>query len=276
MSDCKINHDDYKNNGLITKIWGGPGWIFNHSVTFGYPLKPTEEDKKKYRNYFTSLGDVLPCKFCRESYKKFITTGNTALTDEALKDRESLTRWFYRVHQAVNNKLEMDYGITYTEMAEKYESFRAKCGKPSKTAKGCVAPLDYKAFSFKKLYEFDAPIVQLDLVYPFIKLAKMRGLDDAYFVFIPLAKCLNGNIQEIKKQKSWPSRNKFCKKQIKYMRINSIPSIEISGEWKGTPTIDELKLLMFLSSNLNKSELTDVIDTMNKLDTRLEIMNGKN
>lgn len=255
MSSCNIDHSDYKNNGLITKIWGGPGWTFNHSVTFGYPIEPTDEQKQQYRDYFVSLGNVLPCKYCRESYKKFISTGETALTDEALTNRESLTKWFYRVHEAVNNKLEVDYGVTYEDLVDRFESFRAKCGKPAPTTKGCVAPLDYKAFSFKKLYYTDAPIVKIEVVEPFVKLATIRGLSQEYFNFYDYADALGGDFSVLKKQDLWQNRNVYCQKQIRHMRENGIKSIEEEGIWAGTPTIDELKLLMFLSSNLNRTEL---------------------
>ncbi len=270
MSDCPIDHSDYKNNGLITKIWGGPGWTFNHSVTFGYPINPTESDKIKYKKYFISLGDVLPCRYCRESYNKFISTGDTALTDSILNSRDSLTKWFYEVHQAVNKKLEIEYALTYEELVSKYESFRAKCGKPTKTIKGCVAPLDYKAFSFKKLYQSDAPIVPLKIVEKFILLAQMRGLDKNYLSYIPLAKKLHGNFILLKNQPSWPHRNELCQDIIKYMRENGIPSIEEKGQWKGTPTLDELKLLMFLCSNLNRTELNESINVMKKKLQKIE------
>lgn len=261
----KADHLDYKNNGLITKIWGSAGWTFNHSVTFGYPLEPTPEQKMQYKNYFVSLGDVLPCKYCRDSYKKFITIGKTALTDRSLENRESLTRWFYDVHEAVNAKLEIDYGITYEEIIEKYESFRAKCGKPTKTAKGCVAPLDYKAFSFKKLYYLDAPIVSLEEVTPFIALAKLRGVEDKYFSFVKLAQQFNGDFEKLKAHSTWPERNKICQYIIKSMRENAIPSIEPDeSEWAGTPTVPELQLLMFLSSNLNRTERDDALTASKK------------
>lgn len=256
MASCN-NSDvaNYKNNGLITKIWGEPGWTFGHSVTFGYPLEPSDDEKKWYKKYFESLGHVLPCRYCRESYQKFITTGDTELTDEVMTNRESLTKWFWRVHNAVNNKLEVEYGITYEDLCNKYESFRAICGKPKRTEKGCVAPLDYKAFSFKKLYYTDAPIIHLDKIGPYFELALIRKLDPKYFAFLELAIYFNGDFDQLKKQPSWPDRNKFCQCQIHYMRENAIPSIEESGKWAGTPTMDELKLLMFLSSNLNRTEL---------------------
>ena len=258
---CDVDHADFKNNGLITKIWGGPGWTFGHSVTFGYPVEPTEEHKIKYRNYFIALGDVLPCRYCCESYKRIISTGETALTDEVLANRANLTKWFWRVHNATNDKLEMDYGITYEDLVDRYESFRAKCGQS--VSKGCVAPLDYKAFSFKRLYSKDAPIVELSRVEPFVKLAEIRGLTPMYFEFIDLARSVGGDFNKLKEHKVWVERNKFCQKQIIYMRENAVPSVEPVGKFVGTPTVDELKLLMFLSSNLNKTELAEAGSRMN-------------
>ncbi|QTF49520.1 thiol oxidoreductase E10R [Acanthamoeba polyphaga mimivirus] len=272
-STCKMDHSNYQHNGLITKIWGTAGWTFNHAVTFGYPLNPTSDDKRRYKNYFISLGDVLPCRLCRESYKKFITTGKTALTNEVLRNRHTLTKWFYDVHNAVNNKLEVDYGLSYEDVVNKYESFRAKCGKPVPTVKGCVTPLDHKAFSFKKLYYMDAPIISLDKVEKFVRIARMRGISDKYFCFLELATVLNGDFNELKKQSSWEYRNKYCQKKIRYMRENAIPSIEEQGYWKGTPTIDELKLLLFLCSNLNRTEVNDAIDNVERLESTHYIEN---
>lgn len=253
--ECRLDHSNYKNNGLITKLWGEPTWQSLHAFTYGYPLEPTDEQKYWYKTHFTSLGHVLPCRYCRESYLKFITNGETALTDKVLENRDNLTSWLKRVHDAVNNKLEISYAVDKNDLDEKYESFRAKCGKPIKTEKGCTTPLDHKAIAFKKLYYRDAPIVLLETIRPFINLAKERNLDEKYFSFIQLAEYLEGDFDKLKKQECWIERNNFCSDLIKNMRINAIPSIETYGQWKDTPTIDELKLLMFLSSNLNRTEL---------------------
>lgn len=251
-----VSHIDNINNGLITKIWGSPGWIFNHSVTFGYPIEPTNENKKEYREYFVSVGNVLPCRYCRESYKKFITEGPTVLTDEVFKNRGTLTKWFYDIHEAVNHKLGVDYGMTYEDVIDRYESFRAKCNKNvTNIIPGCVTPLDYKAFSYRKLYQMDCPIISLNAAKVFIHLARFRGLSDKYFTFYKLAKKVNGDFAKLKKLSSWKYRNHYCQKQIKHMRECAIVSIETEGKWKGTPTIDELKLLVFLSSNLCKLEI---------------------
>ncbi|MEM0353978.1 MAG: Erv1/Alr family FAD-linked sulfhydryl oxidase [Thermoplasmata archaeon] len=261
-SACYIKSSNHQNNGLLTKIWGGSGWFFNHAITFGYPKNPTEQQKKEYRDYFLSLGKVLPCKFCRDSYQNIITTGDTMLTDEVLSNRETLTQWFYRVHEAVNKKIGINYGITYQDLINKYESFRARCESET-TGTECTMPSKYKAISFRKFYERDCPIVPLKIVWPFVKLAKIRGLDKSYFIFLKVAIKLNGDFDMLKKQKCWKYRNKICFKIIKYMQKNAIPSIEIEGEWRGTPTIPELKLLMFLSSNLNYNELKNISKKIN-------------
>lgn len=256
------NHSDNQNNGLITKIWGRPGWTFLHSVAYGYPIKPTEENKIKYKNFFVSLGDVLPCKYCRESYTKFITTENTALTDNDLVSRRTFTDWFYRVHNAVNKKLGVDYGVSLKDVDERYESFRAVCGPSDKKVSGCIAPLNHKAFSFKKLNQLDCPIVSFAKAGPFIKLAKIRGLNKEYFIFLQIAKECNGDFNTMKKLGCWCTRNQFCQKQIQYMRESAIPSVEESGPWEGTPTLEELKLLLFLCSNLNNDQIKSAYDSL--------------
>jgi len=257
MSTCNIYHDGQENNGLITKIWGGAGWTFCHSVAFGYPVHPTDEQKIVYKNHFKSIGDILPCKYCRDSYQKFIMDGDTKLTDAVMQNRDTLTKWFFDIHNAVNNKLGVDYGVTYEDHVMKYESFRAKCGGAN--LNGCVTPLDYKAYSYKRLNQKDCPIVPDELIGPFIKLAKIRGVDDFQFNFYNQYNKLKINIQQCKKLDMWTERNHFCAKQINHMRESAISSTETNGQWQGTPTIDELKLLLHFSTTLNFDEIKGCI-----------------
>jgi len=258
-STCETDPKSNANNGLITKVWGGPMWIANHAITFGYPVEPTKEKMEDYRRYFLALGKVLPCSYCRESYEKYINSGDTALTDSDLKSRETLTKWFYGVHEAVNNKLGVEYGVSYEDVVARYESFRARCGSTDPSIQGCVTPLDYKAFSFKKLNRKDCPIIPLELASPFVKVAKLRGIHPDSFYFYRMAQQLDGDINSLKKFDVWDERNLVCQGIIQDMRERAVPSIEEKGEWKGTPTIEELKLMLFLSSNLNKKELREVI-----------------
>ena len=131
-------------NGMMTNIWGPTGWVFLHAVTFGYPMDPAKFDESnklapgttmdRYKTFFETCGFVFPCRYCRESYQEFIADDPPS---KALENRESLTRWLWRIHERVNTKLQKK-GITYEELVERYEAFRAKCDAKKK---GCSIPL---------------------------------------------------------------------------------------------------------------------------------------
>lgn len=249
--------EDNKNNGMVTYIWGPFFWGMLHFITFGYPIEPTNEQKKKYKIFFTSLGDVLPCKFCRDSYKEFIEKGDTKLTDQVFKSRETLTRWMYDIHNLVNKKLDVDYRVTYEDVVDRYEASRAKC---LKHAKGCFMPLNKKAESYQKIERKDCPIISHEIATLFIPYAIERGFEEADFSFIYLF----SDDEDLEKQLAdkndifWKKRNALCRKIIHRMRCRGIPSLEERGKYKGLPTTDELKLIMLLSSSLGRTKLSDI------------------
>ena len=112
--------DSSKTNGLITKIWGPHFWEVLHFVSFGYPLEPTDQHKKDYKDFYVAVKNVLPCKYCRESYSKFILEEDrTRLTDNDLTNRDSLTRWVYKLHERVNEKIGIHYKTTYEDVFNK-------------------------------------------------------------------------------------------------------------------------------------------------------------
>jgi hypothetical protein len=230
-------------NGLITSIWGPPEWESFHAKTFGYPINPTNEQKIDYLNYFIALGNVLPCKYCRESYKIFIKEGNTLLDMNVMQSRETLTRWGHKLHNAVNNKLGVDYGDTYEEICYKYNSYRAKC---TKAEKGCKMPLNMKAKSFQKADMHRAPIIAL------ISYAETMGLEN-YETF------LNYYSSLVRNSKEWSYRDCTARKIIKYMRKNGISSLT----QEKMPSIYEMILISMLSSTLEKSMLDNIYDKIN-------------
>lgn len=253
-----IMNNNNINNGLITKIWGPDAWMFLHSVTFGYPMEPSTEQKKVYKQFFIDLGDVLPCRYCRESYKKFIMEPETELNDVVMENRKSLCKWFFNIHQRVNKKLDVDYGITFEQVESRYESYRAKCGHNN--AKGCIMPLDEKAKSFAVAKYKDAPIIPIILAKKFESFARSRGITDSDVRFLY---CCNDDKDVIKKARDmscneWCLRNNECRDIIENMRINGIHSLEEDGPFKGLPSVPELKLIMRLSSNLGINELEEV------------------
>ena len=86
-------------------FWGRSAWQYLHTLTFNYPMNPTKDDKLKYYNHFKSLGDMLPCPSCAESYKIYFKY--IPITDY-LNDTHGITFWLYFIHYVVNKKLGKD------------------------------------------------------------------------------------------------------------------------------------------------------------------------
>lgn len=139
--------DDYNSgDGMMTSIWGPALWLAIHTISFNYPIEPTEEQKKDYYKYFKNLQNVLPCRYCRENYAKNMQTHK--LTKDVMKNRESLSRWVYELHEMVNKNLGKESGLTYEDVRDRFEHFRSRClvdptkkVKPNTKEKGCTEPL---------------------------------------------------------------------------------------------------------------------------------------
>ena len=244
--------------GIIPKIWGPHAWILLHSITFNYPEHPSDHEKQEYKIYFEKLASVLPCEECRESYKKFIGEGITTLDNAALKDRYSLTKWMYDIHNAVNNKLGVNYDISYDDVVKKYESLRAVCGTEVNTEitgekmespHQCFAPPSNKSLSYKVDTMKDCVVIPIELARNFIKYAEMRGLDSKEFEII------RTKGDHHKNKELWNKRNKECSEILNDMHMNDKPAVESSGPFEGFPTIDELRLILRLSSSLKIKEI---------------------
>lgn len=148
-------NDYHSGDGLLTKSWGPGQWHFLHAISFNYPVKPTESDKKHYRDYVLSLVNVLPCKYCRINLRKNFK--KAPLTMSRMKNRDTFSRYIYDLHEIVNTMLDKKSGLSYEDVRERYEHFRARCSLPITRAgsgkrhrsrtkkrtpeKGCTEPL---------------------------------------------------------------------------------------------------------------------------------------
>ena len=96
--------NDYKSgDGMLTTVWGPGIWHFLHTMSFNYPVKPTNEEKKQYRNYVLSLQNVLPCGACRKNLK--MNFKHMPLTMSVMESRDSFSRYIYDLHELVNKML---------------------------------------------------------------------------------------------------------------------------------------------------------------------------
>ena len=47
-------------DGMLTTVWGPSMWHYLHIMSFNYPVNPTGEDKKNYKDFILSLRHNLP------------------------------------------------------------------------------------------------------------------------------------------------------------------------------------------------------------------------
>ena len=149
-------NDFSSGDGMVTSIWGPNMWHYLHTISFNYPIYPTPEDKKNYMNFVLNLKHTLPCKYCRINLKNNFKVHPISM--QAMKNRDTFSRYIYKLHEIVNRMLKKKSGLTYCDVRERYEHFRARCtqDKPtifkfnkndnksknkSKKETGCTEPL---------------------------------------------------------------------------------------------------------------------------------------
>ena len=140
-------------DGMLTTVWGPSMWHYLHTMSFNYPVHPTQEHKIKHREFIENLKYTLPCKYCRINLKKNLKVH--PLKSCHLKNREAFSKWVYSLHELINRMLKKKSGLTYCEVRDRYENFRARCSnkekknklftfkniKKLKKEKGCTEPL---------------------------------------------------------------------------------------------------------------------------------------
>jgi hypothetical protein len=124
-----FSKSDYgSGNGMMTSVWGPAAWHLLHTISFNYPVHPTHDDKRHYREFILSFGKVLPCGKCRENFKN--TLERMPVTNDVMSSRECFSKFIYRLHNDVNARLKKTRpNPTYCNVRDQYEVFRARCGK---------------------------------------------------------------------------------------------------------------------------------------------------
>lgn len=143
-------------NGMLTTVWGPSLWHSLHTMSFNYPVKPKEIHKKKYMELIKNLKYTLPCIYCRINLKNNFK--EMPLKQCHMKSRETFSRYVYDLHEKINCMLGKKSNLSYDDVRQRYENFRARCDKKTikhkiwkskksmsstktkKKEKGCVEP----------------------------------------------------------------------------------------------------------------------------------------
>ena len=148
-----FNKNDYNSgDGMLTSVWGPAMWHYLHTMSFNYPVNPTLENKKHYKDFIYNLRNVLPCKYCRINLTNNLK--KKPLLNCHMENRTTFSRYIYELHELINKMLGKKSHLTYCDVRERYEHFRSRCTeeKPKifkfkrsqtrrKKEKGCTEPL---------------------------------------------------------------------------------------------------------------------------------------
>lgn len=99
---------------ISIQSWGPAGWIFLKSIALTYPNNPTDKDKEKYRIFFTSVGDVLPCVTCQKHYKQ-----NLSKIPIQLGSKRDISMWINEMENEVNKSIDKPE-ISFEEFISQY------------------------------------------------------------------------------------------------------------------------------------------------------------
>jgi len=137
-------------DGFQTAIWGPSLWFTMHVISFNYPVRPTNADKKRYAEWLVTTGKILPCKYCRDNFAKNLrTAGFFKRSPSPFANREAFSRLVWRVHDKVNKMLGKPPSPPYEEVRAQYEKFRSRCLAPAEVERllqrqheaGCTEPV---------------------------------------------------------------------------------------------------------------------------------------
>ena len=144
-------HDKYdkkkynSSDGMQSAIFGPAFWLTIHITSFNYPVNPSKQNKKDYYNWLMTIGNILPCKFCRDNFPKNLKAAKFSW--KVMDSRDTFSRFCYDLHDAVNCMLNKS-SPPFEEIRDRYESFRARCLSEKEKQKmlavqnelGCVRP----------------------------------------------------------------------------------------------------------------------------------------
>lgn len=86
-----------------TGAFGPVAWHHLHTVGFAFPDAPSPAEQADFARFLVYFTRTLPCGDCRDNFEEYIQ--RTFKPNTHLRSCETLSRWIFRAHNAVNAKL---------------------------------------------------------------------------------------------------------------------------------------------------------------------------
>jgi hypothetical protein len=145
-------------------IWGPHMWFTLHTISFNYPLYPTNEEKKHYTSFIESLKYVIPCGTCKKNFKR--TLKHLPLQ---LNSRQEFVYWLIDIHNEVNSLT----GKKIMDRNKVIKLYEKKLNK--KIILESITPRKDKKYNIFKI-----PIIGLILLISFFLLVPTKYIDSQF------------------------------------------------------------------------------------------------
>jgi hypothetical protein len=103
-------------------IWGPHLWFSLHTISFNYPLNPSDSDKENCKNFFKTLQYVIPCSVCKKNYIRHL---KELPIEKYVENRKALVYWTIDMHNLVNGEIGKKI-LSYDNVIKKYENVYKK------------------------------------------------------------------------------------------------------------------------------------------------------
>ena len=112
-------------------VWGPSAWNFLHTISFSFPVLPTEEERKDMEQFLLSFSKVIPCAKCRDHFSEML---QSSMHNHVFSSRETLSRFLVHLHNKVNQRIgkkAVDYDWVVSVYTTKKEERIARFEKVS-------------------------------------------------------------------------------------------------------------------------------------------------
>jgi hypothetical protein len=110
-------------NNIKPYFWGPHFWETLFNICALFPDNPNENFRNSTKMYMLSLKELLPCYSCRKSYEHFSSEKDTNITNDLnYSSKENFSKLIYLLRNKVNNKLGLEYNITFDYFKIKLEN----------------------------------------------------------------------------------------------------------------------------------------------------------
>ena len=116
------------NDGFNTRVWGPALWHVLHAISFGYPATPTTRTRGRYMQFIQGLGNVLPCRSCRDNYQSNLANVGFGDVNTALITRRTFVNFVYRLHREVSKMKNTNMTFTCKDLDGTFQGFQSSCG----------------------------------------------------------------------------------------------------------------------------------------------------